>query len=149
MIEVGQTIPKFSLTSDSNKTVTQDDLKNKNVILYFYPKDDTPGCTKEACGFRDHHQKLKKKSYVVIGVSKDSIASHLKFKAKYELPFMLLSDPENTLTQAIGAWGEKNMYGKKTFGVIRSTLILKNGVVEKVYKNVKAAIHPDEVLEEI
>lgn len=149
MIEKGQKLPLFSLINDSGEPITNDFLKNKKVVLYFYPKNDTPGCTKEACGFRDHSKKLIKHDYIVIGVSKDSPASHAKFKAKYNLPFMLLSDPDSSLAQAIGAWGEKNMYGKKVFGLIRSTLILNNCKVERAYKNVKAALHPDQVIEDL
>lgn len=142
--------PDFSLQDDSGKEVSLRSLKGKKVVIYFYPKDDTPGCTKEACGFRDSWKKFEKAGIAVYGVSKDSIESHQKFKNKYSLPFPLLSDPENTLAKSYGAWGEKNMYGRKTYGIIRSTFIIdESGTIQKIYPKVKPEGHAEEVWEAI
>ena len=148
-IEEGKKAPAFTLTDASGKKVTLADFTGKHVILYFYPKDDTPGCTKEACGFRDDWKELQKAGAVVLGVSADDAASHQRFAAKYQLPFPLLSDPDRKVMTAYGAYGEKMMYGKKTQGVIRSTVwIGKDGVAKKHWKRVPdAAAHPEKVLE--
>jgi peroxiredoxin Q/BCP len=148
-IEEGKKAPAFTLTDAKGKKVALADLAGKNVILYFYPKDDTPGCTKEACGFRDGWGELKKLGAVVLGVSPDAAASHEKFAAKYKLPFTLLSDPDRKVMTAYGAYGEKVMYGKKVVGVIRSTVwIGPDGKVKKHWARVKdAAAHPEQVLE--
>ena len=148
-IEEGTKAPAFSLADAKGKKVMLRDLAGKNVILYFYPKDDTPGCTKEACGFRDGWAELKKRGAVVLGVSPDGAASHQKFAAKYKLPFTLLSDPDRKVMTAYGAYGEKTMYGKKVVGVIRSTVwIGPDGKVRKHWGRVKdAAAHPEQVLE--
>lgn len=148
-IEEGKAAPQFTLTDAKGKKVALRDLKGKNVIVYFYPKDDTPGCTKEACGFRDLWGDVKKLNTVVLGVSPDGEAAHKKFTAKYKLPFTLLSDPDKKVMEKYGAWGEKTMYGKKTVGVIRSTVwIGPNGKVIRHWKRVpKAADHPAKVLE--
>jgi thioredoxin-dependent peroxiredoxin len=148
-IEQGKTAPAFTLTDADGKKVSLKDYAGKNVILYFYPKDDTPGCTKEACGFRDDWKQLQKANAVVLGVSADGEASHQKFRSKYKLPFPLLSDPDRAVMQKYGAYGEKMMYGKKTVGVIRSTVwIGPDGKVKKHWARVaKAEAHPAQVLE--
>jgi len=147
-LEEGKAAPAFTLTDGDGKKVALKDFAGKNVILYFYPKDDTPGCTKEACGFRDSWSEIKKLNTVVLGVSADGGASHQKFTTKYKLPFPLLSDPDRTVMQKYGAYGEKMMYGKKTVGVIRSTVwIGPDGKVKKHWARVAdAAKHPDQVL---
>ena len=144
----GKRAPDFALTDSEGKKVTLKDFAGKNLILYFYPKDDTPGCTKEACGFRDGWKELAKTDAVVVGVSADGAESHKKFIAKYKLPFPLLSDPDRKVMEAYGAYGEKMMYGKKTIGVIRSTVwIGPDGCVKKHWRKVaNAEKHPDQVL---
>lgn len=150
MLQVGDKIPSFSLLTDSKESVSSKSLTGKKYILYFYPKDDTPGCTKEACGFQANYSKFKKKGVEVYGVSKDSVESHVKFKNKYDLEFPLISDPEVSLAKAFGAWGEKNMYGKKVFGIIRSTFVInEKGVIEAVYPKVKPEEHADEILKNL
>jgi peroxiredoxin Q/BCP len=148
-IAEGQAAPAFTLPDADGKAVSLKDFAGKDVILYFYPKDDTPGCTKEACGFRDDWKALQKMGVVVLGVSADNQASHQKFVAKYKLPFPLLSDPNRTVMEKYGAYGEKMMYGKKTVGVIRSTVwIGRDGKVRKHWARVaSAAEHPAKVLE--
>jgi peroxiredoxin Q/BCP len=148
-IEEGKKAPAFTLPDDSGAPVRLADFAGKDVVLYFYPRDDTPGCTKEACGFRDLWKKIQKRGAVVLGVSADSGASHQKFRAKYKLPFSLLSDADRKMMTQYGAFGEKTMYGKKVTGVIRSTVwIGPDGVVRKHWKRVaKAAEHPAQVLE--
>ncbi|MAT85040.1 MAG: thioredoxin-dependent thiol peroxidase [Gammaproteobacteria bacterium] len=148
-IEEGKAAPAFTLKDADGNKVALKDFKGKNVVVYFYPKDDTPGCTKEACGFRDLWKDIEKTGTVVLGVSPDDGASHQKFVAKYGLPFTLLSDPDRKVMEKYGAWGEKNMYGKKTMGVIRSTVLVgPDGKVKKHWKRVpKAEAHPQKVLE--
>lgn len=148
-IEVGKAPPAFSLPDTTGKTISLKDFKGQDVILYFYPKDDTPGCTKEACGFRDAWATLKARGVAVIGVSPDKPESHQKFASKYELPFILLSDEDKAMMTSYGAYGEKLMYGKKTQGVIRSTLwIGADGKVRKHWPRIQsAAEHPAKVLE--
>jgi peroxiredoxin Q/BCP len=148
-IAEGKTAPAFTLKDADGKTVSLEDFAGRDVILYFYPKDDTPGCTKEACGFRDAWKELTKSKIVVLGVSADDAASHQKFRSKYKLPFPLLSDPDRKVMEKYGAYGEKMMYGKKTTGVIRSTVwIGPDGKVKKHWKRVAdAAVHPEKVLE--
>ena len=145
----GKPAPAFTLTDAAGKKVSLADFSGKNVVLYFYPKDDTPGCTKEACGFRDDWKTLEKMGVVVLGVSPDNAASHQKFAAKYRLPFTLLSDPDRKVMEKYGAFGEKMMYGKKTTGVIRSTVwIGPDGKVKKHWARVASAEqHPSKVLE--
>lgn len=147
-IEEGKAAPAFTLTDAQGAKVSLADFKGKDVVVYFYPKDDTPGCTKEACGFRDQWAVLRKRGVVVIGISPDDAASHAKFAAKYELPFILLSDPDRKVMEKYEAYGEKMMYGKKTVGVIRSTVwIGTDGKVRKHWARVaKAETHPDAVL---
>jgi peroxiredoxin Q/BCP len=150
MIEEGKKAPDFKLPSSEGGEVSLKGLKGKTVVLYFYPKDDTPGCTREACAFRDRQAALKKKGVVVLGVSGDSLASHEKFKAKYELNFPLLSDPDKVVAKKYGAWGEKVLYGKKTVGMIRSTFVIDSeGVVRKVFPRVKVDGHAEKVLEAV
>ena len=150
-IEEGATAPDFTLPADDGRAVTLSQLRGKPVVLYFYPKDDTPGCTKEACAFRDRSADLAAHGAVVLGVSPDSGEAHQKFAKKYRLPFPLLSDPDKKVMSKYGAWGEKVLYGKKTTGVIRSTVwIGPDGSVVKHWKKVpSAAEHPARVLEEL
>jgi peroxiredoxin Q/BCP len=147
-VQEGKPAPAFALKDAAGKTVSLEDLKGKNVILYFYPKDDTPGCTKEACGFRDLWKDIQKANATVLGVSGDDGASHEKFAQKYKLSFPLLSDPDRKTMTRYGAYGEKMMYGKKTMGVIRSTVwIGPDGKVRKHWARVRdAEKHPEEVL---
>ena len=148
-IQEGKPAPSFTLEDAKGAKVSLADFAGKNLILYFYPKDDTPGCTKEACGFRDDWKEIRKLGAVVVGVSADGGDSHRKFAAKYKLPFPLLSDPERTAMRKYGAYGEKVLYGKKTVGVIRSTVwIGPDGKVKKHWARVaNAAEHPSRVLE--
>ena len=150
-IEEGKKAPDFTLDDQDGKKVALSEFKGKDVLVYFYPKDDTPGCTKEACGFRDYWKELQKAGVVVLGVSADGAASHKKFAAKYRLQFPLLSDPDRKVMTAWGAYGDKMMYGKKTKGVIRSTVwIGPDGVVRKHWARVAdAAKHPAQVLEQL
>ena len=147
MLNEGDAAPAFSLVDESGKTVSLSQFKGKKVVVYFYPKDDTPGCTTEACGFRDNYDAILAKGAVVVGISADSEASHGKFKSKFNLPFYLLSDPEKKTIQAFGAWGEKKMYGKAYEGILRSTFVIgENGKVLKVFPSVKPADHANEVM---
>jgi len=147
-LEVGAKAPAFTLLTDQGTKAKLSDFKGSPVVLYFYPKDDTPGCTKEACAFRDASKELKKLGAVVLGVSPDSSESHAKFRDKYSLNFTLLADPDHALAEAYGAWREKNMYGKKSMGVQRSTyLIDASGKVAKVWKKVSVDGHDAQVLE--
>ena len=148
-ITEGKTAPAFTLPDQNGEKVSLKDFKGQDVIVYFYPRDDTPGCTKEACGFRDLWQDIKKTGAIVLGVSPDQPEKHQKFIAKYDLPFTLLCDPDKKMMTKYDAFGEKTMYGKKTMGVIRSTVwIGPNGKVRKHWKRVaKAADHPAKVLE--
>jgi len=148
LLEAGTKAPDFSLPDQDGNMVSLKDFKGQKVILYFYPKDNTPGCTKQACNFGELFPQIREKGAVVLGVSKDSVASHKKFQEKYHLPFTLLSDPELTVIQAYGVWQEKNMYGKKTMGVVRSTyLIDEAGVIVKAFGKVKAAENPRQMLD--
>jgi len=144
----GKKAPVFSLEGNDGKAHALEDYKDKTVVLYFYPKDDTPGCTKEACGFRDLNANIKKTGAVVLGVSKDGAESHKKFTAKYKLPFVLLSDPKLEVMKKYGAFGKKMMYGKEVQGTIRSTVVIgPKGDVVKHWPTVrKAEAHPEEVL---
>ena len=144
----GQKAPAFDLEGNDGKKHSLEDYKGKTVVLYFYPKDDTPGCTKEACGFRDLGSSLKKSNAVVLGVSKDGIESHNKFAGKYKLPFTLLSDPKTDDMKKYGAFGKKMMYGKEVQGTIRSTVVIgpKGGVIKHWPAVKKAEAHPEEVL---
>ena len=147
MIEEGKPAPEFELTSDSGETVSLASLRGKPVVLYFYPKDDTPGCTAQACGIRDAWGEFERAGAVVLGVSPDDEASHAKFKQKYELPFPLLADTDHSVSEAYGVWGEKNLYGKTYWGVERSTFVIDaDGTVAKVMRKVKPDTHADDVL---
>jgi len=149
MLQAGAKAPAFSLPSDEG-TVTLASLRGKKVVLYFYPKDDTTGCTTEACEFRDTWASVKRKGAVVLGVSPDGVKSHGKFKAKYALPFPLLADEDHAVAEAYGVWGEKSMYGRKYFGILRSTFIIdEKGRVAKVFEKVKPKGHAAEVLAEL
>ena len=144
-LTIGAPAPGFDLLGDDGARHTLDEFRGRRVVLYFYPRDNTPGCTQEACDFRDRHGDLKKA--VIIGVSPDSVESHRKFKQKFELPFLLLADPEAQLAQRYGAWGEKNNYGKKSVGLIRSTFVIgPDGKLEAVYGKVAVKGHVDKVL---
>jgi len=146
--EVGQPAPKFTMPTDGGGSISLDELKGKAVILYFYPKDDTPGCTKEACGFRDMLPDFTGADAVVIGVSRDSVAKHDKFKAKYDLPFTLASDEDGKTCEAYGTWVEKSMYGKKYMGIERATFLIdKEGVLRQEWRKVKVPGHVEAVLE--
>jgi thioredoxin-dependent peroxiredoxin len=147
MLKEGAKAPAFSLPSDDGGTVALEDLKGKKVVLYFYPKDDTSGCTAEACEFRDSWAAVKKKGAVVLGVSPDGVKSHGKFREKYDLPFPLLADEDHAVAEAYGAWGEKSMYGRKYFGILRTTFVIDEaGRVAKVFEKVKPKGHAAEVL---
>jgi thioredoxin-dependent peroxiredoxin len=148
MLEIGKRAPAFSLEGTDGKKVALKDFKGQRVVLYFYPKDATPGCTLEAQDFQRALPKLKKKNAVVFGVSRDTIESHCKFRDKQGLAFPLLSDPEHEVIEAYGAWGEKNLYGKKSVGIIRTTVIIdEDGKVKKVFSKVKVNGHVDAVLD--
>jgi peroxiredoxin Q/BCP len=147
-IEVGKKAPAFTLTADDGKKVKLADLKGSPVVLYFYPKDDTPGCTKEACAFRDRQAEMEQLGAKVLGVSPDTVESHVKFRDKFNLNFPLLADPDHAVGEKYGAWREKNMYGKKSMGIQRSTyLIDADGKVAKVWQRVQVDGHDDAVLE--
>lgn len=147
MLEVGQPAPDFTLSASNGQTISLSQYRGKNVVLYFYPKDMTPGCTTEACDFRDFHPKFAQLNTVVLGISPDTVASHDKFAAKYELPFPLLADPEHEVADAYGVWVLKNMYGKKYMGIQRSTFLIdKEGKIAHVWPKVKVAGHVQEVL---
>ncbi|MCH4033275.1 MAG: thioredoxin-dependent thiol peroxidase [Lachnospiraceae bacterium] len=148
MLEVGTMAPDFALP-DQNGTIRRlTDFRGSKVVLYFYPKDMTAGCTKQACGFGELYPQFREKGAVVLGVSKDTVASHKKFEEKYGLPFLLLSDPERTVIEAYGVWQEKKLYGKTTMGVVRTTyLIDENGIIQRAMEKVKAADNPGQMLE--
>ena len=150
MLETGTKAPDFSLPDQGGVIHSLSRYRGKKVILYFYPRDNTPGCTKQACGFRDLYPKFTEKSAVVLGVSKDSVASHKKFKEKYQLSFPILSDTELQVIQAYDVWKEKKLYGKVSMGVVRTTyLIDENGIISKAFGKVKAAQNPEQMLEEL
>ncbi len=147
-LKVGAKAPAFSLKNTEGKTVKLSDLKGKKVVIYFYPKDMTPGCTVEACNFRDDYSQLKKRGVEVVGVSADDQSLHQKFTEKYSLPFTLLSDPDHEMIENYGAWGEKSMYGKKYMGIMRMTYIIdEDGKVAHVFPKVKPETHSKEVID--
>lgn len=147
MLEVGTKAPDFTLQDKDGRSVSLSDFLGKKVVLYFYPRDNTPGCTRQACAFASAYEGFKIQNAVVIGVSKDSVASHQKFAAKYDLPFLLLSDPELQAIQGYGVWQEKKLYGKVSMGVVRSTYIIdEQGVIEKVMPKVKPDTNAEEIL---
>ncbi len=147
-MEEGAKAPAFTLVADDGSKIKLSDLKGTPVVLYFYPKDDTPGCTREACAFRDRKDQLAKLGAKVFGVSADDVASHVKFRDKYELNFRLLADTDHKVAEAFGAWREKNMYGKKSMGIQRSTFLIDaGGKIVKVWKRVQVDGHDEQVLE--
>ena len=148
MLEVGMKAPEFTLSDKDGNTVNLSDFLGRKVVVYFYPKDNTPGCTRQACAFADAYEGYKSRDVVVIGISKDSVASHLKFAQKHDLPFILLSDPELQAIQAYGVWQEKKLYGKVSMGVVRSTYVIgPDGRIEKVMPKVKPDTNAAEILE--
>jgi len=150
MLEIGTKAPDFTLPDQDGNMVTLSSLQGQKVVLYFYPKDNTAGCTKQACNFGELFPQFREKGAVVVGVSKDSVASHKKFQEKYHLPFTLVSDTELTAIKAYDVWQEKNMYGKKTMGVVRSTyLIDEQGIIVKAFGKVKAVENPQQMLDEL
>ena len=148
MLEKGTKAPDFTLFDKDGNEVSLSDFSGKKIVLYFYPKDNTPGCTRQACAFAESFEKFKELDAVVIGISKDSVSSHVKFAEKYSLPFVLLSDPEHKVIEAFDAWQEKKNYGKTYFGTVRSTFIIdENGMIEKVMPKVKPDTNAAEILE--
>ena len=148
MLEVGALAPDFTLNDQNGNAVSLSDFRGKKVVVYFYPKDNTPGCTRQACAFAQNFDGFRQLDVPVIGISKDSVASHLKFTQKYELPFILLSDPERIAIEGFGVWQEKKLYGKVSMGVVRSTFIIdEDGKVEKVMPKVKPDTNAAEILE--
>jgi peroxiredoxin Q/BCP len=146
-LAVGDKAPDFTLPTDGGGTVSMKGLKGKKVVLYFYPKDDTPGCTKEACAFRDSLPDFSKVKAVIVGISKDSVASHDKFKTKFKLPFPLASDEDGKVCEAYGAWVEKSMYGKKYMGIERATFLIdEKGIIRNIWRKVKVEDHAPDVL---
>ena len=150
MLEIGMKAPIFTLKDKNGNDVSLSDFIGKKVVLYFYPKDNTPGCTRQACAFAGAYKQFEAKGVEVIGISKDSVASHVKFAEKYDLPFVLLSDPDRIAIEAYGVWQEKKMYGKVTFGVVRTTFIIdENGNIEKVMPKVKPDTNAADILAEL
>ena len=150
MLEVGMKAPDFNLFDKDGNEIRLSNYLGKKVVIYFYPKDNTPGCTRQACAFRDQYPVYQEKDVVVIGISKDSQKAHQNFATKYELPFILVSDPELEAIQAYGVWQEKKLYGKVSMGVVRSTFLIdENGVVEKIYNKVKPDNNAAEILEDL
>ncbi len=148
MLEEGKKAPAFKLKNQNGKTISLSDFKGKNVVLYFYPKDNTSGCTAEACNFRDEFPKFGKLDAVILGVSPDSVESHKKFAEKFDLPFDLLSDEKKEILEKYGVWQEKSMYGRKYMGVVRTTYIIdQNGKIKKIFPKVKVPNHNKEVIE--
>lgn len=148
MLEAGMKAPDFTLNDASGRAVSLSDLRGKKVVLYFYPKDNTPGCTRQACAFAGAYKQFKDKGVEVVGISRDSVASHVKFAEKHGLPFILLSDPELEAIKAYGVWQEKKLYGKLSFGVVRTTFIIdENGIIEAVMPKVKPDTNAAEILE--
>ncbi len=148
MLEIGTKAPNFTLSDKDGNTVSLSDFAGKRVVLYFYPKDNTPGCTRQACAFSDAYEQFQRLNVVVIGISKDSVKSHQKFAEKYHLPFVLLSDPERQAIEAYDVWQEKKLYGKVSMGVVRSTYIIgEDGNIEQVMPKVKPDTNAAEILE--
>ena len=148
MLNTGDRAPGFTLKDKNGNEVGLSDFIGKRVVLYFYPKDNNPGCTRQACAFAGVYEEFKKRGVEVIGISRDSITSHVKFAEKYNLPFVLLSDPELEAIQAYGVWQEKKLYGKLSFGVVRTTFIIdENGIIEKIMPKVKPDTNAQEILE--
>jgi peroxiredoxin Q/BCP len=147
MLSEGMMAPDFTLAADGGDQVSLADLRGKSVVLYFYPKDDTPGCTSEACNFRDDYSEITAAGAVVVGISPDSVQSHDRFKLKYSLPFYLLSDPDHQVAELYGVWGEKKMFGRTYMGIIRSTFVIDpEGKIIKVFRKVRVKGHSQKVL---
>ena len=147
MLKVGDKAPVFTLQDRTGENVSLSDFWGKKVVIYFYPKDNTPGCARQACAFAQHFDKFKEKNVSVIGISKDSVESHIKFANKYSLPFLLLSDPNREAIEAYGVWKEKKLYGKVSMGVVRTTFIIdENGYIERIMPNVKPDTNAEEIL---
>ena len=147
-LSIGDMAPSFEVNTDGSGKFSLDEAKGSPLVIYFYPKDDTPGCTKEACGFRDAFPDFSELNATIVGVSKDTVAKHDKFKAKYELPFHLASDEDGSLCEAYGTWVEKSMYGKKYMGIERATFLIDaSGVIQGIWRKVKVNGHVEEVLE--
>jgi len=147
MVAVGEPAPDYTLRSDEGRLVSPNDFRGKKVVLYFYPKDDTSGCTKEACSFRDNLARVRSKGAVIVGVSRDDLKSHAKFRDKYELNFPLLSDDDGRVTEAYGVWKKKNLYGREYFGIERTTFLIdEEGKIARIWPRVKVDGHTDEVL---
>ena len=147
MIEVGMKAPDFTLCDKDGNEISLSSFLGKKTVIYFYPKDNTPGCTRQACAFAQNFDKFKEKNISVIGISKDSVESHIKFANKYSLPFILLSDPDREAIEAYGVWREKKLYGKVSMGVVRTTFIIdENGYIEKIMPNVKPDTNAEEIL---
>lgn len=150
MLQAGDPAPGFTMEADKGGSVSLKDLKGKTVVLYFYPKDDTPGCTRESCAFRDHYPAFQGRDVQVFGVSCDDIPSHEKFAAKYDLPFPLLSDPDTSVSTAYGVYKEKTNYGRKYMGIERSTFVIDGeGRISRIFRNVKVDGHVEKVLDEV
>jgi peroxiredoxin Q/BCP len=148
VVEEGSQAPDFELKSDAGETVKLSQFRGRPVVLYFYPRDDTPGCTKEACAFRDAYDEYLARDAVILGVSRDGEESHRKFKQKYDLPFTLLSDPDHEVAEAYGVWAEKSMYGRKSMGIVRSTFVIAaDGTIASAMRGIKVPGHSDKVLE--
>lgn len=149
-LSIGDTAPDFSLPSDTGKTITLSKLRGKKIVLYFYPKDDTPGCTKEACDFRDYFDQFQKRDVEIVGISKDNVKAHTRFKEKYTLPFTLLVDEKADVCEAYGVVNKKNLFGKTFLGIQRSTFLIdEKGVIRAIWRGVKVQGHVDEVLEQV
>ena len=147
MVSEGKPAPEFTLEDDAGETVSLSDFRGKPVVLYFYPKDDTPGCTAQACGIRDAYDEFEQAGAVVLGVSPDKVSKHVKFKERYDLPFTLLADPEHEVAESYGVWGEKKYMGRSYMGVSRTTFVIApDGTVAEVMENVKPDSHADDVL---
>lgn len=147
MLQIGEMMPAFSVIDETGKTVTERDMLGQKTVIYFYPKDSTPGCTAEACNIRDNYHSFLARGYQVFGVSKDSQASHVRFKEKNDLPFPLLSDPTTEMLQAFGAWGEKKLYGKVSKGTLRKTFIFNEaGILERIIEKVDTKNHTEQIL---
>lgn len=146
-LNIGDKAPGFKTQNEKGETVSLDQYKGKKLVLYFYPKDNTPGCTSEACDLRDHYSTFKKKGYEILGVSPDSAKSHTSFINKYDLPFSLLADEDHAVAEAYGAWGEKSMYGKKYMGILRKTFVIdEQGKIEKIIEKVDTKAHAAQLL---
>ena len=147
MLQIGDKVPVFKVLDETGKQVTEQDIIGRKTVIYFYPKDSTPGCTAEACNLRDNYHAFLAQGYQVFGVSKDSVASHIRFKEKYALPFPLLSDPTTEMLQAFGAWGEKKNYGKVSMGTLRKTFVINaDGLVERIIEKVDTKNHTAQIL---